>query len=63
MTMYADDSTVYYSTDSCDKINDVLSRELHLVYEWVKGNKLVLNFNKTKGMIIDQNKNWHMDQN
>lgn len=52
MTMFADDSTVYYASDSCDKLNHVLSRELDSVYKWVSGNKLALNLSKTKSMII-----------
>lgn len=52
LTLYADDSTLYYAASSIKELNQVLSKELDLVYEWVTCNRLVLNVSKTKGMVF-----------
>ena len=48
ITIYADDSTVYYATTTCHESNQVLSSELNIVYDWVKTNKFALIISKTK---------------
>lgn len=52
VTIYADDSTVYYAAESCNEINVVLSKELDLIHKWAKCNHLVLNVSKTKALLI-----------
>ena len=50
--LFADDSTLYCAAKSCDILNEVLSRELKIVHDWVVCNRLVLNISKTKCMVL-----------
>ncbi len=52
ITMYADDSTVYYAATTRHELNQVLSSELNIIYDWIKTNKLALNISKTKGIVF-----------
>ena len=52
LTMYADDSTLYYAASTCSELNQVLTLELNRIYDWIKANKLVLNPSKTVAMIF-----------
>ena len=50
--MYADDTTIYYSSPSIDDINAAINADLEALKCWLEGNKLSLNVVKTQGMII-----------
>jgi predicted flavoprotein YhiN len=50
--MYADDSTMFCASSTCKELTDVLCKELQIVSDWVKENKLVLNITKNKFMVI-----------
>ncbi len=50
--MYADDSTVCAAASSVGELNNILQKELTLVLELVTSNKLVLNVEKMKSIII-----------
>ena len=50
--MYADDSTLYYAAKTVSELDNVLSAELNMVFDWIKQNKLVLNISKTKSIIL-----------
>ena len=52
MAMYADDTTIYYSSPSVDDINTTINADLEALRCWFEGNKLSLNVVKTQGMII-----------
>ena len=52
MGIYADDTTMYVSSESIEHVNEVLQLELKLVSEWIMENKLKLNVLKTKCMVI-----------
>ena len=53
--MYADDSTVYTSVTTTNKVTETLNKELQSVLEWVASNKLVLNISKTKSIVFGTN--------
>ena len=50
--MYADDSTLYYAAKTVSELDNVLSAELSMVFDWIKQNELVLNISKTKSIIL-----------
>ena len=52
--MYADDTTLFCFIDKLNRIdrNIVINEHLDKVSTWVKSNKLVLNFKKTKYMLF-----------
>lgn len=52
IAMYADDSTVYTSAHRPAELRRVLNEELKLIEEWVPVNKLVLNIEETKCMVL-----------
>ena len=56
LTMYADDSTLYYAASTCSELNQVLTVELNRVYDWIRSNKLVLNPSKTAAMLFGSSK-------
>ena len=47
VTMYADDTTISYSSNNIDDLNDNLNRDLNCLKQWLQGNKLSLNVIKT----------------
>ena len=49
--MYADDTTIYYSSPSMNDINTSINADLEALRGWLAGNKLPLNVVKTQGMI------------
>lgn len=55
LTMYADDSTIYYAALTCSELNQVLSSELNIIHNWIIANKLVLNTSKTVCMMFGSN--------
>ena len=51
-TMYADDTTICYSSENMQDLNAVVNSELPRLNRWLRGNKLSLNIIKTQAMII-----------
>ena len=50
--MYADDSTITYSSSKINEIENNLNTALGRIYDWCVRNKLTINANKTKSMLI-----------
>ena len=50
--MYADDSTITYSSSNINEIENNLNTALGRIYDWCFRNKLTINANKTKSMLI-----------
>lgn len=50
--MYADDSTVTVAGNTVSLIEDTLNNELEIVSDWCTQNKMALNIDKTKSMLI-----------
>ena len=57
VTMYADDTTISYSSNNIDDINDNLNRDLNCLKQWLQGNKLSLNVIKTQAMVVGSRPN------
>ena len=51
-TLYADDTTVSYSDAKIENLYSVFNEETYNLYNWTLANKLSLNFEKTKYMLI-----------
>ena len=51
MVMCADDTTLFCNIDS-NVTEDVINRELYMIYEWRGANKLASNVSKTKFMVF-----------
>ena len=51
-TMYADDTTISYSSDNMGGLVVVVKSELSCLNQWLQGNKLSLNVVKTHAMIM-----------
>ena len=45
--LFADDTNIYYETDTPDKLVKKVNTELKYVKRWLDANKLSLNINKT----------------
>ena len=56
VSMYADDTCLYYSFDSVDAMNQAVNANLIVLKGWLEGNKLSLNVAKAEAMIIGSNK-------
>ena len=52
VAMYADDTTIYYSSPSMNDFNTATNADLEALRGWLEGNKLSLNVVKTQGMVI-----------
>ena len=52
VTMYADDTTISYSSTSLEDINQTLNSELNHLKQWLQGNKLSLNVLKTQALVV-----------
>ena len=50
--MYADDTTISYSSDNMEDLIVVVKSELSRLNGWLQGNKLSLNVVKTQAMIM-----------
>ena len=55
--MYADDSTITCSSSNINEIEDNLNTALGRIYDWCVRNKLIINANKTKFMLIGSKQN------
>ena len=52
VSMYADDTSIYYASESVSEINQAVNADLEALKGWLEGNKLSLNVAKTDAMII-----------
>ena len=52
LKLYADDTVLYYSDTSVQKIESVLNNELLQLHQWMNENKLTVNCDKTVCMLI-----------
>ena len=52
VTMYADDTSISYSSKSVDEINSAINDDLSNLKLWLEGNKLSLYVTKTQAMLI-----------
>ena len=59
VTMYADDTSLAYASNSIDDITKSMNAELENLRKWLHGNKLTLNVAKTISMIIGTNRKLH----
>ena len=57
--MYADDSTITCSSSNINEIENNLNTALGTIYDWCARNKLTINANKTKSMLIGSKQNVH----
>ena len=57
VAMYADDTTISYSSNNIDDLNDNLNRDLNCLKQWLPGNKLSLNVIKTQAMVVGSRSN------
>ena len=55
--MYADDTTISYSSNNIDDLNDNVNRDLNCLKQWLRGNKLSLNVIKTQAMVVGSRSN------
>ena len=52
VAIYADNTTIYYSSPSMNDINTAINADFEALRGWLEGNKLSLNVVKTQGMIM-----------
>ena len=57
VTMYADDTTISYSSKNIDDLNENMNRDLNCLKQWLQGNKLSLNVMKTQAMVVGSRPN------
>ena len=64
VTIYANDTSISYSSKSVAEINEAINSDLKRLQIWLGGNKLSLNVAKTQSMILGSSSNLkkhHMD--
>ena len=59
VTMYADDNSLAYVSNSINDITKSMNTELENLRQWLHGNKPTLNNTKTTSMIIGNNRKLH----
>ena len=59
MTLYADDTSLAYASNSIDNITKSMNAELDNLKKWLHGNKLNSNAAKTTSMILGTNRKLH----
>jgi Reverse transcriptase (RNA-dependent DNA polymerase) len=57
LLIFADDTLIAVSADNIEEAVNKINYDLELISDWLKANKLKLNVNKTKSMIITLKKN------
>ena len=57
VTMYADDTSISYSSKNIEELNETLNSDLDALKQWLEGNKLSLNVIKTQAMVIGSRPN------
>ena len=55
-TLFADDTSLFYSNKNADKATEIINKELANVSEWLAANKLSLNVDKSKLLIFNNKK-------
>ena len=55
-TLFADDTTLFYSSKNLQELSDVVNNELSKMIEWLNANRLSLNIDKTHFMIFRPSK-------
>ncbi|XP_072018506.1 atrial natriuretic peptide receptor 3-like [Amphiura filiformis] len=50
--MYADDTIIYYASNSTKEIMNCINEDLNIISNWLKSNKLSLNTDKSEFMLI-----------
>ena len=60
VTMYADDTSISYSSKNIDELNETLNSDLDSLKQLLEGNKLSLNVIKTQAMVIGSRPNIKM---
>ena len=48
VSMYVDDTSIYYASESVSEINQTVNADSGALKEWLEGNKLSLNAAKTE---------------
>ena len=61
--LFADDSNVFTSGSSLEDVFNTLSDEMTKVHEWIKANKLLINFDKSNYMIMSSSRKAYSSQN
>ena len=56
MTLFADDTTIYFSDESIDFISTTLTNDMKLICEWLKFNRLIINWSKTHALLFNYRK-------
>ena len=54
VNLYADDTTIYFSSKDPQEVQDVLEAELGAVAHWIKWNHLKMNVSKTQLMVLSR---------
>ena len=52
ISMYAEDTVIYYSRSHVNAIRENLQEDLKRVEQWLTSNRLILNQRKTKGLLF-----------
>ena len=52
MYLFADDTNIYYESDSIQDLEKTINKELHKLYLWLNVNCLSLNIDKTNYIIF-----------
>jgi hypothetical protein len=52
VNMYADDTVIYYASNSLDDIKKCINEDLKIINNWLQSNKLSLNTDKTEFMLV-----------
>ncbi len=52
ITMYADDTAIYYESNDMSELEVMLQEDMNLIYNWLCVNKLSLNVAKSKSMVF-----------
>ena len=52
VNMYADDTVIYYASNSTNDIVNCINEDLNVISNWLQSNKLSLNADKTEFMLI-----------
>ena len=50
--LFADDTNIYYETESIDKLEKIINKELKKLYTWLIVNRLSLNIKKTNFLVF-----------
>ena len=57
VSMYADDTSISYSSKNIYELNETLKSDLDFLKQWREGNKLSLNVIKTQAVVIGSRPN------